>query len=105
MLQSFRQYATEAPKRKSLTPLYAGIVLTGAGVGLYRYNSDTATAEAPKRESVFLGGDQGWVDLRLADVETLSHNAKRFRFAFPDPEKVSGLHVACTTIRSIARYP
>lgn len=94
--QSFRQYATEAPKRRSLTPLYAGIVLTGAGVGLYRYNSGIATAESPKqRESVFVGGDQGWVDLKLASVEEVSHNTKRLRFEFPDKEKVSGLAVAC----------
>lgn len=70
-------------------------MLTGAGVGFYRYNSGIATAEAPKRESVFVGGDQGWVDLKLADVETLSHNTKRFRFALPDQDKVSGLQVAC----------
>ena len=95
MLQSLRQYATEASPRRSLAPLYAGIVLTGAGVGLYRYNSGSATAEAPKRESVFVGGDQGWIDLKLADVETLSHNTKRFRFALPDPEKISGVQIAC----------
>lgn len=94
-LQSFRQFATEAPKRRSLAPVYTGIALTGAGIGLYRYNSGIATAEAPKRESVFVGGDQGWVDLKLASVEQLSHNTKRFRFEFPDKEKVSGLTVAC----------
>jgi cytochrome-b5 reductase len=45
---------------------------------------------------VFKGGDQGWVDLKLAHIEDLSHNVKRFRFEFPDKEQVSGLKIACT---------
>ncbi len=43
----------------------------------------------------FKGGDQGWIDLKLDKVETLSHNTKRFRFLLPDPDEVSGLRVAC----------
>lgn len=42
-----------------------------------------------------MGGDQGWVDLKLADIQLLSHNVKKFRFEFEDPEAVSGLHIAC----------
>lgn len=94
--QGFRKYSTEAPKGKSsLAPIYAAVGITGLGVGLYRYNS-SAAAEAPvDRPKVFTGGDQGWVDLKLSEVEILSHNTKRLRFEFPDKEAVSGLQVAC----------
>lgn len=53
---------------------------------------DKALKDRPK---VFVGGDQGWVDLKLAHVETLSPNVKKFIFEFEDPEAVSGLHIAC----------
>ncbi|PKY04404.1 NADH-cytochrome b5 reductase 2 [Aspergillus campestris IBT 28561] len=97
--QAFRKYSAEAapkapepPKGKSsLTPIYVAVGLTGAGIGLYRYSSGSTPAERPK---VFVGGDQGWVDLKLANVEVLSHNTKRLRFEFEDKEAVSGLHVA-----------
>ena len=89
-----RKYSTEAPKGKSLTPIYATVGLAGAGIGFYRYSTGAATAEAP-RQKVFVGGDQGFVDLKLANVEQLSHNAKRLRFEFDDKEAVSGLHIAC----------
>jgi cytochrome-b5 reductase len=66
---------------------------------LYRYNSASGpSAEAvplAERPKVFTGGDQGWVDLKLAEIEMLSANTKRLRFEFPDKEAVSGLHVAC----------
>lgn len=79
-----------------MTPIYLTVGLVGAGIGFYRYSTGAATAEAPKdRQKVFVGGDQGWVDLKLAGVETLSHNTKRFRFEFEDKEAVSGLNVAC----------
>ncbi|KAL4949922.1 NADH-cytochrome b5 reductase 2 [Aspergillus filifer] len=94
--QSARSYATEAPKAKgSLAPVYVGVGLVGAGVGLWRYQSGAATAEAPKdRPKVFVGGDQGWVDLKLANIEVLSPNTKRLRFEFEDKEAVSGLQIA-----------
>ena len=89
-----RKYSTEAPKGKSLTPIYATVGIAGAGIGFYRYSTGAATAEAP-RQKVFVGGDQGFVDLKLASVEQLSHNTKRLRFEFDDKEAVSGLHIAC----------
>ena len=89
-----RKYSTEAPKGKSLTPIYATVGIAGAGIGFYRYSTGAATAEAP-RQKVFVGGDQGFVDLKLANVEQLSHNTKRLRFEFDDKEAVSGLHIAC----------
>lgn len=79
-----------------MTPVYLTVGLAGAGIGFYRYSTGSATAESPKdRQHVFVGGEQGFVDLKLANVETLSHNTKRFRFEFDDKEAVSGLTVAC----------
>ncbi|KAI4137356.1 MAG: hypothetical protein L6R39_007332 [Caloplaca ligustica] len=42
----------------------------------------------------FTGGDQGWLDLKLESVEEVSDNTKRFRFALPDKDDVSGLQIA-----------
>ncbi|EAW23313.1 cytochrome b5 reductase family protein [Aspergillus fischeri NRRL 181] len=94
--QGFRKYSTEAPSKgkSSLAPIYVAVGLTGLGVGLYRYNSASAEAPPAERPKVFTGGDQGWVDLKLAQIENLSPNTKRLRFEFPDKEAVSGLHVA-----------
>ena len=45
--------------------------------------------------ATFKGGDQGFVDLRLTEVENVSHNTKKFRFALPEEGDVSGLKIAC----------
>ena len=45
--------------------------------------------------SVFKGGDQGFVDLMLESVEEINHNTKKLRFALPEKDDVSGLHIAC----------
>lgn len=47
-------------------------------------------------QKTFTGGEQGWVDLKLESVEELNHNTKKFRFALPDKDDVSGLEIACT---------
>lgn len=50
----------------------------------------------PSSASVtFLGGDQGWIDLKLTDVDIVNHNTKKFRFALNSDNDVSGLKVAC----------
>lgn len=72
----------------------------GVGAGVYRYyytqGSTPVVAKASKpRDTVFKGGDQGFLDLKLSEIEVLSHNTKRYRFEFPDKDAVSGLHVAC----------
>lgn len=100
--QGFRKYSTEAPKGNSLTPIYLSVGLVGAGIGFYRYSTGSATAESPKdRQKAFVGGDQGFVDLKLANIETLSHNTKRLRFEFDDKEAVSGLQIACELPASV----
>jgi cytochrome-b5 reductase len=58
---------------------------------------------ASKSNPTFLGGDQGWIGLRLESIETINHNTKRFRFSLPEKDDVSGLHVACTLSRSPLR--
>lgn len=58
-------------------------------------------AEAKVKQAVggagkpaFTGGDQGFISLKLADVETVNHNTKRFRFELPEADMVSGLQIA-----------
>ncbi len=51
-------------------------------------------AGAPAK-ATFTGGDQGWVDLKLEKVDIVNHNTKRFRFALPEEDAVTGLRVAC----------
>jgi cytochrome-b5 reductase len=85
-------------------PIFAAIG-AAAGAGGYYYMSQTGAAPSVKEvvkppgpaTPVFKGGDQGFVDLKLASIENVNHNTKRFRFEFPEGESnVSGLHIACT---------
>ena len=80
-------------------------------------NSGGAAAPAPKEEEknvpakagdrvsdkpapkAFTGGEQGFLDLKLLNVETVNHNTKRFRFELPEKDQVCGLHVACEYIQ------
>jgi cytochrome-b5 reductase len=45
-------------------------------------------------KSTFTGGDQGFISLKLESVENINHNTKKFRFALPEVDAVSGLHIA-----------
>ena len=51
-----------------------------------------ADKPAPK---AFTGGEQGFLDLKLSNVENVNHNTKRFRFDLPEKDQVSGLDIAC----------
>jgi cytochrome-b5 reductase len=44
--------------------------------------------------ATFTSGDQGYISLRLESIENINHNTKRLRFALPDQNSVSGLHIA-----------
>ena len=75
-----------------------------AGAGAWWYSRSGAEAPAsaaaknapPTAEQfAFKGGDQGFISLKLEEVETLNHNTKRFRFLLPEGDNVSGLSVAC----------
>lgn len=48
----------------------------------------------------FTGGDQGFIDLKLAEVVPYNSNTKILKFELPDPEHVSGLGVACKSFWS-----
>ncbi|CAI7650747.1 unnamed protein product [Penicillium bialowiezense] len=94
--QPLKQAAPKAtppppPKKANLTPVYVGVGLAGLAAGVYRYSS-SAVAEPKDRPKVFDG--ESWVDLKVSNVEVLSANTKRIRFAYEDPEAVSGLPVA-----------
>ncbi|KAL9100196.1 MAG: hypothetical protein Q9163_004402 [Psora crenata] len=116
----FRRYAAGPSTSSSNTALYAlGAAALGGG-GYYYYSS---ARSKPKPESVapptsseqetipsntspsasalqaatsraFTGGDQGFISLKLDSVEILNHNTKRFRFALPSSDDVSGLQIA-----------
>ncbi len=53
-----------------------------------------AKAEGAAIKSAFTGGEQGFISLKLESVENINHNTKKFRFALPEEDQVSGLKVA-----------
>ena len=86
-----------------------GVAVVGGGAAVYYLTARAPSQPAAKRNpplasdpkspaSTFLGGDQGWIDLKLESVEQINHNTKKFRFALPSKESVSGLHVACRNL-------
>ncbi|KAI9806487.1 MAG: NADH-cytochrome b5 reductase [Piccolia ochrophora] len=122
--QGVRHYATDAPQQSSRALLYTGITAAAGVLGAYAYTTlggqpaeqagkggqpaeqagkgappskDEAKAipkQAADASAAFTGGDQGFLSLRLDQVEQINHNTKRFRFELPDPENVSGLKIA-----------
>lgn len=80
-------YYFGAPSKKASAPSSTSPA-KGSGASEAHPVSDTP---APK---AFLGGDQGFFDLKLESIETVNHNVKKLRFALPSDEHVSGLSVA-----------
>ena len=120
-MQSIRRtYASDSqPRSSSATPWIVAAAAVATGVGGYWYfggnaadrvtaplkeerkdgltsggtaKSTPAPKDAPK---TFTGGDQDFVDLKLARVEPYNHNTKKFVFDLPEKDHVSGLNVAC----------
>lgn len=98
--QCVRGYANESAPNKSgsssLLYIGGGAAVAG-GAGYYYFAGSPAVAKAKQvavAKPAFTGGDQGFVSLKLAEVETVNHNTKRFRFELPEGDQVSGLHVA-----------
>jgi len=96
--QSARKYTTTpAFNPSSATTMATATAAAAASAAGYYYYSQqrhgVAVAEAPK--AAFTGGDQGFISLKLEEVETLSHNTKKFRFALPEGDMVSGLSACC----------
>jgi cytochrome-b5 reductase len=57
---------------------------------------DAAAATAGsgvEARKAFTGGDQGFISLKLEDVEIVNHNTKRLRFKLPEEDMVSGMQV------------
>ncbi|RMZ87356.1 hypothetical protein DV736_g5421, partial [Chaetothyriales sp. CBS 134916] len=108
--QSIRSFASEAPSKGgsgSATPWIVGAAAIGAGAFGYSFLGSKASADrpaekkatpAPEPKKTFTGGDQGFLDLKLRDVQDYNHNTKKFVFELPDPDAVSGLHVASAII-------
>ena len=104
--QSIRHYATEgAPKSSTNVWTIGALVGAGAAGGYYYINRSGSTAAAVENvkqavkasgNEAFKGGDQGFLDLKLESVENVNHNTKKFRFALPQSDDVSGMKVACT---------
>ncbi|KAI9719453.1 MAG: NADH-cytochrome b5 reductase [Candelaria pacifica] len=119
--RSVRRYASGTPQGGSQTGLYAGLAAVAGAGGYYYYSQrpglastvkqdpsaqaghgapashkeiHNIPAQADQQNLAFKGGDQGWISLKLDSVEQVSHNTKRFRFALPDKEDVSGLQIA-----------
>ncbi|KAM5354793.1 hypothetical protein ACJ41O_001439 [Fusarium nematophilum] len=96
-----RAYATAAGDGGgSNALLYAAGAVSITG-GMYWYVQSAAAdprraGSEPKK--AFRGGDQGFLSLQLADVETVNHNTKRLRFKLPEPDQVSGLTVASAVV-------
>ncbi|KAK8927522.1 hypothetical protein H634G_05217 [Metarhizium anisopliae BRIP 53293] len=94
-----RRYATETPsKGGSNAFFYAAGAAAIAGAGYYYLGGSTPVAakvkDAVPAKAAFTGGDQGFLSLKLADVDIVNHNTKRLRFELPESDMVSGLHIA-----------
>lgn len=98
--QSFRTYSSEASAavKSSSTPwIVAGAAVVSGTLG-YNYLGDkrVAHADAPAAEKkAFTGGDQGFISLKLVEVDSYNHDTKKFKFALPEDDMVSGLPVTC----------
>lgn len=103
-MQHVRRYATESGAQGgSNTLLYVAGAAGVAGAGYWYFSGTPAVqkAEAEVKQAVgaepkkaFTGLDQGFVSLKLAEVELVNHNTKRFRFELPEADQVSGLNIA-----------
>ncbi|KAL8878501.1 MAG: hypothetical protein Q9198_003696 [Flavoplaca austrocitrina] len=116
-ISSVRRYATEGslPGGMNKWVKYGGGAFGTlfVGFGIVRYFASPPPEERQRKmheireamkqgsdsikpaQKTFKGGEQGWVDLKLENVEEINHNTKKFRFALPDKDDVSGLEIAC----------
>lgn len=54
---------------------------------------DALPASAGGVKKALTGGDQGFVSLKLDNVEVVNHNTKKFRFKLPEDDMISGMEV------------
>lgn len=114
---STRHYATEgssSSRRKYLYYAGGGLLLGPAALYYARSSAGLENKKLPSPgdlkddsdaqnkgkapNAAFKGGDQGFIDLKLESVEEINHNTKKFRFALPNPDDVSGLHIASAVL-------
>lgn len=100
--QTFRGYSSAtAPKSATATPWIVGaaaVVSTGVGY-TFLGNQRSVYAEAqgePKK--AFTGGDQGFITLKLKEVQSYNHDTKKLIFELPEEDMVSGLPVTSAVI-------
>ncbi|KAL6876670.1 ferredoxin reductase-like protein [Trichoderma novae-zelandiae] len=98
-----RRYATESgAKGSSNTLLYGAGAVGVLGAGYYFLSGSSAAGKAESKAKevlgvapkAFTGGDQGFLSLKVSEIEEVNHNTKRVRFELPEKDQVSGLHVA-----------
>ncbi|KAL7943156.1 ferredoxin reductase-like protein [Trichoderma barbatum] len=99
-----RRYATESGAKGSSNTLLYGAGAVGIAGAAYYFLGGSSKAVSKVKEVVepskpaFTGGDQGWLSLKLAEVEDVNHNTKRLRFELPEKDQVSGLHIASAVL-------
>ncbi|KAK1238277.1 hypothetical protein MKX07_006423 [Trichoderma sp. CBMAI-0711] len=99
-----RRYATESGAKGSSNTLLYGAGAAGVlGAGYYFLSGSPAASKAENKAKealgvaapkAFTGGDQGFLSLKVSEIEDVNHNTKRVRFDLPEKDQVSGLHVA-----------
>lgn len=98
-----RSYATTNGPTSSNKNIFLYSSAAGVAAGLAYYfgyvnpgaasEVKTKVKELGPATPTFKGGDE-WIDLKLIDIEMVTPNTKRFRFALPEENNVSGLKVA-----------
>ncbi|TQS36284.1 hypothetical protein Golomagni_03271 [Golovinomyces magnicellulatus] len=92
-----RQYATpsfatsKSPATRIATWSIASVAVIG-GVSYLYWPQVVDTVPINKSIPAFTG--QGFINLKLENVENINHNTKKLRFALPEKDQVSGLQTA-----------
>jgi len=111
MRTNVRRYATEPAKSGgSNTALIVGGAAVALGGGYWYFtqadpnaaakataavsDAKKSVAPSPTDKKTFVGGEQGFVSLKLESVDNVSHNTKKLRFALPEEDQLSGLNIA-----------
>ena len=83
---------------RSSSSLIWAVAAAGLGAGGYYYYAQSSGTPVILGEKAFKGGDQGFISLKLENVEVYNHNVKKLRFALPNENDVSGLPVTSAVI-------
>ncbi|RKF77896.1 NADH-cytochrome b5 reductase 2 [Golovinomyces cichoracearum] len=83
--------ASKSPARRIATWSMASIGVIG-GIAYFYWPQVVDTVSVDNPIPAFTG--QGFINLKLDNVETINHNTKKLRFALPEKDQVSGLQTA-----------